>query len=133
MRHLEITALFALSVAAAACSVPYPVVVSAGGFEVHPSVTAPTLTAAGGRVQVVSFVPPGCAFLGLATGVGGAADQYERGGAEYLRTWQDQAVVALRNAVGEAGGTHTIVDAEVQWTSNNLRNVLVRGPALRCP
>lgn len=132
MRHREIALVLTLS--AAGCSVPYPLFVSAGGLQVHPGSNPTALTAEGARVQVVSVAPPGCAFLGLATGVGGASDQYEPGGVAFLRAWQDQAVVALRNAVGAVGGTHTIVDGEMQWSSgSDLRNVLVRGPALRCP
>jgi hypothetical protein len=99
----------------------------------------------GARVLVVPAAPANCLFVGLATGVGGVKKTYEGGSDARYGEFQAQAVVALRNAVGAAGGTHTVVDAEVTFfhrmggpyriggPDSELGAVLVRGPALVCP
>lgn len=85
-------------------------------------------------MQIVAQAPFGCRFLGLATGVGGVADQYEPTSDSRYGEFQARALIALRNAVARAGGTHTLIDAEVGYTeSRGLTHILVRGPALACP
>lgn len=128
----------AMALALAGCAVPYPVVISGGPFEVPPSPSRDPLDARGSRVLVVPAAPQGCRFLGLATGVGGVESAQNPGSDARYGEFQAQAVVALRNAVGAVGGTHTIVDAEVTFfanpsgPNNALSAVLVRGPALAC-
>jgi len=129
--------LFALALVG--CSVPYPLLTSGGPFEVPPSPSHDPLDDRGGRVLLVPAAPANCRFLGLATGVGGVTETYQGGSDSRYGEFQAQAVVALRNAVGAAGGTHTIVDAEVTFfnrmggSESTLAAVLVRGPALACP
>lgn len=129
-RPSALAALAALAVTG--CPVPYPVVISGGPFEVPPGPSREPLDARGARVQVVAAAPPRCRFLGLATGVGGVEDSNDPGSDARYGELQARAVVALRNAVGAAGGTHTVVDAEETFFKRELQAVLVRGPALAC-
>jgi hypothetical protein len=116
----------------AGCKVPYPVVVNAGPFVVPPTSAREPLQE-GARVLVLPQAPPGCLFLGLATGVGGIADQYEGTSDSRFPEFQRRALTALRNAVARVGGTHTVVDAEVTFTEpRGVTHVLLRGPALLC-
>jgi hypothetical protein len=121
-------------VALAGCTTPYPVLASGNGsVGVPPSARDEPLSAEGARVQVVDRAPPGCAFLGLGTGVGGVKSQYDP--TRPLAESQRDALTALRNSVGRVGGTHTSVDAEVQYSGDGqegVRYVVIRGPALRC-
>jgi hypothetical protein len=124
--------LLGVALATSACAIPYPVLHAAGPFVIPPSPSSDPL-GAGARVTLVTTAPPGCRSLGLATGVGGIADQYQPYSNAQYAEWRAQALVALRNAVGEAGGTHTRVDAEVRFTKQGvLTHVLVRGDALAC-
>lgn len=123
---------YLVALGAGACSVPYPVVVAGGPFEVPPLRAEEPLSARGAAVQVVPMPPPRCSFLGLATGVGGVGDASDPGADARYPEFQARALVALRNAVGEVGGTHTVVDAEVTFYKQELQAVLVRGPALAC-
>jgi hypothetical protein len=133
LAHAALALALALAAPLAGCSIPYPVAVAAGPFVIPPSPAKEPLSERGARVQVVPVAPPGCLFLGLATGVGGAPDQYQGIGDRYLQAYQAEAVVALRNAVGEVGGTHTVVDAEVQHSGREgLKDIVLRGPALLC-
>lgn len=125
-------AFASLAFASLGCSVPYPVVVAGGPFEVPPARAQEPLGARGALVQVTAAPPAGCRFLGLATGVGGAEDAFDVGSDARYPEFQAKAIVALRNAVGAAGGTHTVVDAEVTFSKRELFAVLVRGPALAC-
>jgi hypothetical protein len=137
------TATFVLTMAAAfafgGCAVPYPVVTAGGPFEVPPSPSRDPLDDRGARVTVVATAPAGCRFLGLATGVGGAKSGSLEAGEPHFGEYREQALVALRNAVGAVGGTHVVPDAEVTFfhpvntNPSTLTAVLVRGPALSCP
>lgn len=125
-----------LLVGLSACPVRYPVVVDAGFAEVPPSRSTDPLSEGQG-VQLVAGTPPGCRSLGLATGVGGVpGDQeyvYESATGDRYATLRAKALIALRNEVGKAGGTHTRIDAEVRFTTAyGLTHVLLRGPALVC-
>jgi hypothetical protein len=118
--------------AATGCAIPYPVVVAGGPFEVPPSASSARL-GGGARVQLVTVAPPRCRSVGLATGVGGIRDQYEESSDARHGEFRDRAVVALRNAVAEAGGTHVRIDAEVRVAgTRGLTHVIVRGAALAC-
>lgn len=121
-----------LVLAAAACKIPYPVATNAGFAVVPPSADHDPL-GPGAHVQLVMGMPPGCRSLGLATGVGGLHDQRQATVAARYAEFRAEALVSLRNAVGEAGGTHTRIDAEVQYTDyQGLTHVILRGPALAC-
>lgn len=118
--------------ATAGCAIPYPVVIAGGPFEAPPSRSSARL-GAGARVQLVTVAPPRCRSIGLATGVGGVRDQYEESSDARYGEFRARAVVALRNAVAEAGGTHVRLDAEVRVAGTRwLTHVLVRGAALAC-
>lgn len=126
------SAPLALVLAAAACKIPYPIVTNAAGAVVPPSSDHDPL-GPGTHVQLVMGTPPGCRSLGLATGVGGTKDQYETSSDARYDEFRAQALVSLRNAVGEAGGTHTRIDAEVRYSDyQGLTHVILRGPALVC-
>lgn len=126
-------------VASAGCAVPFPIVTAGGPFEVPPSPSREPLDERGARVTVVATAPAGCRFLGLATGVGGKTSDSLEAGEPHFGEYRDQALVALRNAVGAVGGTHVVPDAEVTFFNqvnmnpSTITAVLVRGPALSCP
>ena len=118
--------------AAAACKIPYPIATNAGFAEIPPSSDHDPL-GPGTQVQLVMGTPPGCRSLGLATGVGGIEDQYEASSDARYDEFRAEALVSLRNAVGEAGGTHTRIDAEVRYSDyQGLTHVILRGAALVC-
>jgi hypothetical protein len=126
------SAPLALVLAAAACKIPYPIVTNAAGAVVPPSSDHDPL-GPGTHVRLVMGTPPGCRSLGLATGVGGIEDQPEASEDARYGALRAQALVSLRNAVGEAGGTHTRLDAEVRYSDyQGLTHVILRGPALVC-
>lgn len=126
------SALLGVVLAVAACKIPYPIVTNAGGAVVPPSSDHDPL-GPGAQVQLVMGMPPGCRSLGLATGVGGIEDQYEASSDARYDEFRAQALVSLRNAVGEAGGTHARIDAEVRYSDyQGLTHVILRGAALVC-
>lgn len=126
------SAPLALVLAAAACKIPYPIVTNAAGAVVPPSSDHDPL-GPGTHVRLVMGTPPGCRSLGLATGVGGTKDLSKVSAAARYEVLRAQALVSLRNAVGEAGGTHTRLDAEVRYSDyQGLTHVILRGPALVC-
>ncbi|MEX1362744.1 MAG: hypothetical protein AB1Z98_06430 [Nannocystaceae bacterium] len=119
-----------------ACPVRYPQFTDAGPAVVPPSRSTAPLEE-GRPVKLVMGTPPGCRSLGLATGVSGVpGDQeyvYESVSGDRYPALRAQALVALRNEVGKAGGTHTRIDVEVRYTTSyGLTNVILRGPALVC-
>lgn len=84
------------------------------------------------RVAVVGE-PPACAMTGLATGVGGLKDGYESTGDGGVAHYRADAVIALRNALGDRGGTHVAIDATVLYGRiDRWANVLLCGRAYRC-
>jgi hypothetical protein len=114
------------------CTYPYPIAVSAGGFEIPPMAKREALTDKGARVSVVNE-PPACAMIGLATGVGGVKDVWSSSGDSEAPKYREGAIVALRNVVGERGGTHVVIDATVHYGRvDRWGNVLLRGRAYRC-
>ena len=126
------SAPLAMLLAAAACKIPYPIATNAGFAEIPPSSDHDPL-GPGTQVQLVMGTPPGCRSLGLATGVGGIEDQYEASSDARYDEFRAEALVSLRNAVGEAGGTHTRIDAEVRYSDyQGLTHVILRGAALVC-
>ena len=126
------SAPLAVLLAAAACKIPYPIVTNAAGAVVPPSADHDPL-GPGTHVKLVMGMPPGCRSLGLATGVGGIRDQYETSSDARYAEFRAEALVSLRNAVGEAGGTHTRIDAEVRSSDyQGVTYVTLRGPALVC-
>ena len=129
MRVLE--ALLALALVG--CHYPYPVFVSSGGgMFVPPRVAKEPLSPAGAKVVVVTEAPA-CGFLGLATGVGGAKDQYQPSADGDVPKHREEALVALRNVVGARGGTHVVIDATAVYGSvHQWEQVILRGRAFRC-
>lgn len=129
----RVLAVLACGASTYACSIPYPITVGSGPLVVPPSPGREPL-GSGARVTVVSVVPAGCQFLGLATGVGGAEASDGSGSPKRDALIRDRAVVALRNAVADAGGTHATLDAEAAFTSDGpaINDVVVRGGAFVC-
>lgn len=116
----------------AGCTYPYPIMAAASGFVIPPSTKREPLSEKGARVTVVAE-PPACAMIGLATGVGGLKDVWESTGDGDTPKYREQAIVALRNVVGELGGTHVVIDATVLYGRvDRYSNMLLRGRAYRC-
>ena len=118
-----------------ACPVRYPLFTDAGPAVVPPSRSTARLKQ-GTSVTLVSGTPA-CRNLGLATGVSGVPDKeeyvYESASDDRYAALRTQAIVALRNEVAKAGGTHTRIDVEVRYTTEyGLTHVILRGPALVC-
>jgi hypothetical protein len=115
------------------CKYPYPILVAASGMLIPPSAMKKPLSVEGARVEIVPDAAATCAFLGLATGVGGNKDHYQGTTEQDMLNWRAEARVALRNAVGAAGGTHVIVDGEELFGGPHMGDtVILRGRAFRC-
>lgn len=119
-----------------ACPVRYPLFTDAGPAVVPPGRSTAPLKQ-GKPVRLVTGTPPACRSLGLATGVSGVPDKQknvsESVSGDRYSALRAKAIVALRNEVGKAGGTHTRIDVEVRYTTRyGLTNVILRGPALVC-
>lgn len=116
-----------------ACHYPYPILVAASGLLIPPSPEHKPLSVAGARVQIVADAAATCSFIGLATGVAGNKDQYQGSTEQDMLNYRAAARVALRNAVGAAGGTHVIVDGEELFGGPHMGDtVILRGRAFRC-
>ena len=114
------------------CRAPYPLFVASSGMFVPPSVKKDPLSPAG-ATGVVTNEARACAFLGLATGVGGAKDQYVASSDAEVPAYREEAIVALRNVVAARGGTHVVIDATVVYGHvRHYDQVILRGRAFRC-
>lgn len=123
----------ALADSLSACSIPYPVTVNSGPLVVPPSPDRKPL-GVGASVMVVTVPPTQCRYLGLGTGVGGVEPTDPPASPQRDAIVRARALVSLRNAVGDVGGSHVTVDAEEAWThgSQAITEIVVRGGAFAC-